>query len=73
MQDVDLKSLDELEQSKMLIKGLCDVMYYMETAKQDKLIPVAILCPFEAVLERVYLLIEEIEERERKNDEEKSI
>lgn len=71
---MDLKSLDELEQAKMLIKGLSDVMYYIETAKQDKLIPITVLCSFEAVLERTFLLIEKIEKRERgENNEEECI
>ena len=37
-------------------------MFYMETAEQDRLIPVTILAPSEAVLEKVYSLLEGMEE-----------
>lgn len=57
---MDLKELDNLEQAENLIKGLLDTTYYMETAKQDKLIPITVLCPFEAVLEKIYSLIKNI-------------
>ena len=57
---MDLKEHDNLEQVENLVKGLLDTMYYMETAKQDKLIPITVLCPFEAVLEKVYSLIKDI-------------
>lgn len=57
---MDLKELDNLEQAKNLLKGLLDTMYYMETAKQDKLIPITVLCPFEAGLEKIYSLIKDI-------------
>lgn len=62
---MDLKNLDKLGQSRALVKGLCDTMFYMETAKQDKLIPITILATFEEALEKVYSLLGEIEETER--------
>ena len=64
---MDLKNLDKLGQSKALVKGVCDTMFYMETAKQDKLIPITILGTFEATLEKVYLLLKDIEETERRD------
>ena len=69
---MDLKSMDKLEQSKALVNGLRDTMFYLETAKQDKVIPITILSTFEAVLEKIYSMLEEIEEREKvKNDDSK--
>ena len=50
----------EVEQVEGLVKGLLDTMYYIETAEQDKLIPITILCPFETVLEKIYSLVKEI-------------
>lgn len=44
------------------IAFLIQVMFYMETAEQDKLIPITVRCPFEAVLEKVSSLLEEMEE-----------
>ena len=44
------------------MKGLLDIMYAIQTAQQDVLIPITILSPFETVLNRVYLLLKEIEE-----------
>ncbi len=61
---MELKSFDKLQQAKELVKGLRDIMYYMETAKQDKLIPITILGPSETVLDKIYSLLEEMEERE---------
>ena len=61
---MELKSFDKLQQAKELLKGLRDIMYYMETAEQDKLIPITILGPSEAVLDKIYSLLEEMEERE---------
>ena len=58
---MDLKNLDKLEQSKILVNGLRDTMFYLETAKQDKVIPVTILSTFETVLEKICSLLEEIE------------
>ncbi|MCH5250952.1 MAG: hypothetical protein J1E98_13515 [Lachnospiraceae bacterium] len=70
--DMDLKSMDKLEQSKALVNGLRDTMYYLETAKQDKVILITILSTFEAVLEKIYLILEEIEKKEKvKNDDRK--
>lgn len=59
-----LKNSDRLHQAKDLITGLRDIMFYMETAEQDKLIPITVLCPFEAVLEKVSSLFEEMKEEE---------
>ena len=69
---MDLKSMDKLEQSKALVNGLRDTMFYLETAKQDKVIPITILSTFEAVLEKIFTMLEEIEEKEKtKNDDRK--
>jgi len=59
---MELKSFDNLQQAKDLVRGLRDIMFYMETAEQDRLIPVTILAPSEAVLEKVYSLLEGMEE-----------
>ena len=64
---MDLKNLDKLGQSMALVKGLRDAMFYMETAEQDKLIPVTILGTFEASLEKIYSLLGEIKETERRD------
>ena len=56
----DLKERGHIEQVEGLVKGLLDTMYYIETAEQDKLIPITILCPFETVLEKIYSLVKEI-------------
>ena len=69
---MDLKSFDKLEQSKALVNGLRDTMFYLETAKQDRVIPITILSTFEAVLEKICSMLEEIEEKEKtKNDDRK--
>lgn len=57
-----LNNLDRLHQAKDLVKGLRDTMLYIETAEQDKLIPITILGSFEVVLEKVYSLLKEIDE-----------
>lgn len=62
---MDLKSLDKLQQSKELVNGLQDIMIFMETAKQDVLIPIRVFYPFREVLNKVGLLLAEIEEKER--------
>ena len=64
---MDLKSLDKLEQSKELVNGLYDIMIFMENAKQDVSIPVGVLYPFREVVSKVSSLLEEIEEREKKD------
>ncbi|MCM1387102.1 MAG: hypothetical protein NC231_07230 [Bacillus sp. (in: Bacteria)] len=65
---MELKSIDELEEVKMLLRGLCDVMYDMEkTAAQDKMISVTVLCPFEAVIEKACLMIDNVVKTETKN------
>ena len=60
--NMELKKADRLLQAKDLVKGLRDIMFYMETAEQDKLIPITILGPSEVVLEKVYSLLVEMEE-----------
>lgn len=59
---MELKESDRLQQAKDLVKGLRDIMFYMETAEQDKLIPITILGPSEVILEKVYSLLVEMEE-----------
>lgn len=62
---MELESLDELREAKMLVRGLCDVMYEMKrTAAQDTQIPAVVFYPFETVLEKIYRLIEETGKRE---------
>jgi len=63
---MELKSYDNLEQAIDHIKGLLDIMHYMETARQDVLIPIAILTPFETVLEKVDILLRDVKETEEK-------
>lgn len=59
---MDLKERGHIEQVENLVKGLLDAMYYLETAEQDKLIPITILCTFETVLEKIYSLVKESED-----------
>ena len=66
---MQLDSLDKLRQAKDLINGLLDMMIYIEDARQDKLIPVTILCPFVAVLEKVFLMLDEVERVEDRLEE----
>lgn len=54
-------NLDKILEAEELIKGLLDTMFAIHTAQQDELIPITILSPFEAVLKRVHLLLEEVE------------
>lgn len=54
-------NLDRILEMKELVNGLLDIMYTIQTAQQDELIPITILSPFEAVLKRVYTLLEETE------------
>jgi len=61
---MQIDSLDKLRQAKDLINGLLDMMIYIEDARQDKLIPATVLCPFEAVLERAALMLNEVEKVE---------
>lgn len=65
---MEMVSMDKLRQAIELINRLLDTMIYIETAEQDRLIPITILCPFEAVLEKVGLLLKEIEEKESRNN-----
>ena len=46
---MELKSFDNLQQAKDLVRGLRDIMFYMETAEQDRLMPITVLAPSEAV------------------------
>lgn len=62
---MDLKSLDQLEYSIELINGLRDNMIHLESAKKDKELSATVLCTFEVVLEKISLLLCEIEEVER--------
>lgn len=57
---MNLKERGHIEQVENLVKGLLDTMYYMETAEQDKLVPITILCSFETVLEKIYSMVKEI-------------
>ena len=59
---MELKSFDNLQQAKDLVRGLRDIMFYMETAEQDRLMPITVHAPSEAVLEKVYSLLEGMEE-----------
>lgn len=61
MESDSIESMERLLKLKNLIKGLHDTMVYMETAEQDKMIPITVLSPFEAVLEQACLLLEETE------------
>lgn len=54
-------SLDRILEAEELVKGLVDTMLTIQTAQQDELMPITILSPFEAVLKRVYSVLEEIE------------
>lgn len=54
-----LEKCDEIYRSRDLVKGMLDTMIYIETAQQDKLIPITVLGPFEEVLEKVYSLLGE--------------
>ncbi len=60
---MDSEMHDNMEQAEALVKGLLDIMYYMETAKQDILIPISVLCPFEEVLEKIYSLLKNANEK----------
>lgn len=62
---MDLESVDKLEQSMELVDGMKDIIVFIEMMKQNTAIPVTILCPFKALLDQVYLLLEEIERVEK--------
>ena len=57
---MDLKSMDKLEYSIELINGLRDNMVQLEPAKQGKELSATVLCVFEAVLEKISMLLCEI-------------
>lgn len=65
---LEMVSMDKLRQAAELINGLHDAMIYIETAERDRLIPITILCPFEAALEKAVLLLKKIEEKESTNN-----
>lgn len=50
-------NLDRILEAEEHVKGLLDLIYTIQTARQDSLIPVTILSPFETVLKRVQLLL----------------
>ena len=62
---MDLENVDKLEQSKELVSGLMDIMVFVEAVKQDTMIPITVLCPHRAVLNKVYSLLEEVERNEK--------
>lgn len=62
---MDIGNIDRLVQSKELINGLIDIMVFISAVQQDTVIPVTVLEPFKTVLGKVYLLLEEIEQKER--------
>lgn len=62
---MDLKNVDKLEQSKELVNGLRDIMVFIEAVQQDTTIPVTVLCPFKVILDKVYSLLEEVEQKEK--------
>ncbi len=62
---MDLEDIDKLEQSMELVNGMKDIMIFIEAMKPGNMIPVTVLCPFKAVLDKIYLLLEEIERSEK--------
>lgn len=62
---MELENVDKLEQSMELVNGMKDIMVFIEAMKQGNTIPVTVLCPFKAVLDKIYLLLEEIERSEK--------
>lgn len=54
--------MEKVLEAKELAEGMLDIMYTIQTAQQDRLIPITILKPFEAVLKQIYLLLKEVEE-----------
>lgn len=62
---MDLEDIDKLEQSMELVNGMKDIMVFIEAMKQGNTIPVTVLCPLKAVLDKIYLLLEEIERSEK--------
>ena len=62
---MDLEDFDKLEQSRELVKGLMDIMVFIENIQQNTMIPVTVLCPFKVVLDKIYSLINEIENKEK--------
>lgn len=57
-----IEYMEKVLEAKELAEGLLDITYTIQTAQQDKLIPITILKPFEAVLKQIYLLLKEVEE-----------
>lgn len=58
---MESNNLDRILEMEELVKGLLDIMYTIQTAQQDELVPITILSPFEAVLKRIHTLLKEIE------------
>lgn len=58
---MEFNELDKILEAQELVKGLLDIMYAMQTAEQDKLLPITILNPFGTVLMRISILLAEIE------------
>lgn len=54
--------MEKVLEAKELAEGLLDIMYTIQTAQQDRMIPITILKPFETVLKQIYLLLKEVEE-----------
>lgn len=61
-------NLDRILEAEELVKGLIDMMFTIQTAQQDELVPITILSPFEAVLEKIHSLLEEVEKNEKSAD-----
>lgn len=53
---------DRILEAEELVEGLLDTIYAIQTARREKLIPLTILSPVEAVLRRVGALLEEVEQ-----------
>lgn len=61
-------NLDRILEAEELAKGLIDMIFTIQTAQQDELVPITILGPFEAVLEKIHSLLEEVEKNEKSAD-----
>lgn len=61
-------NLDRILEAEELAKGLIDMIFTIQTAQQDELVPITILGPFEAVLEKIHSLLEEVEKNEKNAD-----
>lgn len=61
-------NLDKVLEAEELVKGLMDMIFTIHTAQQDGLVPITILSPFEAVLEKIHSLLEEVEKNKKNAD-----